>query len=595
MSAQLARSLGRPALKTAMSLRAGHAVRHLFGGPKTREELHKLGLEMNKKHHIKEQKEFDAEQDIHMCTIPRDMKFHHLDSVEERNFKRRQQAMYWHYENYGYVGEALAKQGLMDQTEIHERKEFIDRRIKSMHYYTDQVTKPKVSMQQILRVQDEYDVPEDMRVAEGDSTEVVGKKVQEQVRYFVLKSTEALAKVPHTAEQVSAQLAEADKINRAKPSEDDIDELLMEHEDKLAQPFDHDEASYQNIFKEVLETARKYKQEQTVDDWTESGPFRDLGLIRKGTLGTIEFELKQAQALADKRSLEWEQRYGVLPASLKEDPYMLEYDEQMDWLNKKTKERHEEKLLAEAQEAANEGGEGEGDAEAFDVEAEAKSQGEVPPTEEGVVPAEQSSAAPKNNDFVEYGKTAKQRVYLDQEVDHPEWPRIVDGIELSKWEHLKDLDYNKFEDAPNPAEITIMDAFKRQRQFRQAKDNNVTLVPRVHIPDSPHDQSLIAKVLLLYRIHAVTRYIEELKVRQAKQYERAYRDLSKLNLDLPYDPENPWKNKLFEECELILKNQHTWTTGQKEGFMRKMHGVLTSDMFSKEEKEYVRFRDVGES
>jgi len=125
-----------------------------------------------------------------------------------------------------------------------------------------------------------------------------------------------------------------------------------------------------------------------------------------------------------------------------------------------------------------------------------------------------------------------------------------------------------------------MDAFAVQRQLRNAKAKDITLVPRVHIPYSPEDRSLIAKTLLMYRLTAIRNYIHTLKEKAKVQYDREYRDISKLNLRVPYDPANPWKQGIFEQVELVLKNQGTWTTGQKEDCMVKLHRMLTDDTFS---------------
>jgi len=199
-----------------------------------------------------------------------------------------------------------------------------------------------------------------------------------------------------------------------------------------------------------------------------------------------------------------------------------------------------------------------------------------------------SESDEEDEDLTSYTANRTPVTFLSSpEEDGEAWPRIVDGVDLTnpKLQRIRDFDYDAFEEAPTALEVRIMDAFAAQRQLRHAKQHSITLVPRVHIPHSPEDRSLIAKTLLMYRINAIKYYIATLKEDAKVQYDREYRDISKLNLKVPFDPINPWKQDLFDQVELVLKNQGNWTTAQKEDCMVKLHRILTDETFSQANKD----------
>jgi hypothetical protein len=317
-----------------------------------------------------------------------------------------------------------------------------------------------------------------------------------------------------------------------------------------------------------------------VDNFTKSAPLDRLGLIPRGTLDTIETELREAKYVATKRSNEFEIRYGSLPDMAK-DPYMLEFKDQLEFLKQKEVEAFEQRQLASAQ------------AEQDGVEVEAEPEVEADPDDKGElwdIEAETLLQDLPPNFQPDYDVQRTPRTFLSTEKDDgAAWPKIVDGLELDKFDHLRDVNYEEFEDPPDELETRLLDAFATQRQMRKAKAANITLVPRVHIPSSPHDPSLIAKTLLLYRMQAIRRHIFLLEIRKKKAYDRAYRDLNWLHLSVPYDPEQPWKQDTFEEVRLVLMNQGSWTTGQKEQFLKKLHTTLTDDTFSKKSMDFCQF------
>lgn len=148
-------------------------------------------------------------------------------------------------------------------------------------------------------------------------------------------------------------------------------------------------------------------------------------------------------------------------------------------------------------------------------------------------------------------------------------------VDLSKYKHLKDLPYDRFEDPPTEFEIYIMDEFARQQQREEAKEKGITLFPRIPVPRGPQEESWVKKALLLFRIRAIRVYIDNLKKSKKQQDQREYRDLDLLDHEI-VDPENPWKLELYEECKLRLSNTGLWTTAQKEEFLRILHHALTA-------------------
>merc|ERR1712166_1148036 len=99
---------------------------------------------------------------------------------------------------------------------------------------------------------------------------------------------------------------------------------------------------------EVRKIATAHMNQVEVSDWTQTSPLKDLGLLKTGTLDKIEAELKDSQRLSTKRSEEYRIRFGLEPPSLDDDPYMLEYRDQMSFLQNKIREREGQKQLKEA-------------------------------------------------------------------------------------------------------------------------------------------------------------------------------------------------------------------------------------------------------
>lgn len=104
---------------------------------------------------------------------------------------------------------------------------------------------------------------------------------------------------------------------------------------------------------------------------------------------------------------------------------------------------------------------------------------------------------------------------------------------------------------------------------------------RVGVPSGPYDKGPFTRALHLFRVCAVRDYLHEIKETRRKKREFGYRDLEDLGLIMD-DPEYPWKNEIFEEHKLALKNNHKWTQGQKEKYLKMLHKFLRSDVFEKE-------------
>lgn len=545
-----------------------------------------MALEMNVKHTAKKAEEFKTEVDMHMVDIPRDLRFHFRDTIEEREYKKRQQIYYHSYENYGYLGDALAKDGLMDQAELDADRAFIHKRVRSRHILTDELLAPKVDLDQIKKVQEEYNVPSELKILDSDSADVVKQKVRDQVQHYIKVSQEALSKQVTSHKEAREKIFEAEKEYRAT---EDVELFLMENEDKLAQDFEWDETKIKEFADRTRKLAVDAFTKVNVENLTKSAPLRKLGIISGSALDKIEGELKLCQSIAQKRSAEFELRYGQLP-EFEDDPYMLEMEDQMEFLKVQQTERFNVKQLEAAQSAQL--GEGEEGAAAAEDKVEEDDPEKERYAEELFTDDDAPSAieARGYDDFKAYNMQRTPRTWLSTEQqDGDQWPLTVDGIELAKYDHLRDVDYASFEDPPDDFETRLMDAFAAQREKRQAKKEDVTLIPRVPVPAHPDDEGTIAKTLLLYRMQAIRYHIIRLKENQVKEYERAYRDIGALNLQIPYDKGNPWKQDMFEEVQLVLKNQGSWTTGQKEKFLQHLHSALTSDMFSQKNVDSVKF------
>lgn len=165
----------------------------------------------------------------------------------------------------------------------------------------------------------------------------------------------------------------------------------------------------------------------------------------------------------------------------------------------------------------------------------------------------------------------------------PTWEEWNAGDEpdLKEWQHLTKLDYSKFERAPTELETTVMDAYARKKQLFDAQINDTTMHDRIAVPSGPYDKGPFTRALHLFRVCAVRDYLHEIKEERRKQREFGYRDLEDLGLVMD-DPEYPWKNEIFEEHKLALRNNPKWTQGQKEKYLKMLHKFLRSDVFSKE-------------
>jgi hypothetical protein len=542
MMHSLVRSRTQVARRVCRGLSTETITQRAAVATKTRAELHAEAMKINAKHHVKMELKFRTEPDIAMTSIPRDIKFHFRDSAEEREWKRRQQHYYYLEETYGYIEDALAREGLASQVDIDAKREFIKKRIASRHMLLDEVRTPKVKLADLKEVEETYNVPQELRIAEGDSPAEKKRKVRGQVEHFVKTSREELAKRPSTHKEVKALLKQAEDNYRL---EEDVDMFFLENEEKLKEDFVWDEAKIVEFSREVRTLAVEAFGDVEVDSFTKSSALTRLGLIPRGTLDTIEAELRSAKYVAIKRSAEFELRFGSLPDMAK-DPYMLEFKDQFEFLKAKEIEAFNAKQLAATQAEQDNADSPAAPAEEVDEDKETL----WDPDQEGLL-----EVLPPNWK-ADYDVQRTPRTFLSSEAeDGTAWPKIVDGLTLSEYDHLRDVNYEDFEDPPDEMETRVLDAFAMQRQMRNAKEKNITLVPRVHIPSSPHDGSLIAKTLLLYRMQAIRRHIFMLEVKRKKEYDVAYRDLNWLNLSVPYDPDQPWKQDTFEEARLVLMNQ----------------------------------------
>lgn len=567
----------------------------------SREELHRLALTRNREHQRARQQAFDAETNIAMTAIPRDIKFAHTDSLELRDWKRRQQYYYFLEQRYGFLNDILAKLGLVEQKEIDEKREWLKQRLKSTKWISDESRKSSISLRALSLVQQEHEVPSEMLIAKEDSLETKQDKVKQQLNYWVTQTTESLDALPNDAKSVTAAIKEAKLANRLdyKVSTEDIEIFLLEHEEELKQELEWSDEKFVEFAIHARNVAARIASQQTVDSLVKTGPLDKLQLISPHSLEKVERALKEAGELYTKRAQEFEMRFGSLPLKFENDPYMLEEEAQLQFVASRPaliieSNPSSDNSVAATQEAV--------EAEETKTEEVAKAAEEESEVVEGeeesnvLGPNEvdeydiltRSESDEEDDDMKMYRANRKQATFLSSiEEDGEQWPRIVDGIDLTNpsIQRIRDFDYDKFEEPPTPLEIRILDAFAVQRQLRHAQKNNITLIPRVHIPYTPADRSYIAKTLLMYRINALHTHIQKLKMDAKVQYDKEYRDISKLNLKLPYDPLNPWKQDIFDQLELVLKNQGNWTTGQKEDCMVKLHRMLTDDTFSKESQE----------
>jgi hypothetical protein len=573
-----------------------------------REELHRLALLQNQKHHKLQQSAFDAETNIAMTTIPRDIRFDQRDSIELRDWKRRQQHYYSIEQKYGFLNDTLAKLGILQQRDVDEKKEWVKQRLKSQKWISDESRKTSVSLRALALVQQEYGVPSAMLIDKQDTPEQKQQKVKEQIQFWVKQTSESLDGLPHDRKTVSAGIKEAKQANRMnyKVTQEDIDLFLLEHEEELKTELEWSDEKFMEYAILARKLAARESQEKTVDDLIKTGPLDKLQLIAPNTLEKVEHALKVASELMTKRAEEFEARFGgEMPLAIENDPYRIEYEAQLKFLKEKqavaaikapepsvagaevpdatltgeikTEENSESKATTkEAEEAGKEATGEEG----------GKEENKVPTTpgafEEDLLFRSESDG--EDPDAAVYAANRKPLTFMSSpQEDGEQWPRIVDGVDLTnpKIQRIREFDYDAFEEAPTALEVRIMDAFAVQRQLRDAKKRNITLVPRVHIPYTPADRSLIAKTLLMYRLQALRTHLDKLRAEAKVQYDREYRDISKLNLRVPFDPVNPWKQDVFDQVELVLKNQGNWTTGQKENCMIRLHRMLTDDTFSK--------------
>lgn len=155
--------------------------------------------------------------------------------------------------------------------------------------------------------------------------------------------------------------------------------------------------------------------------------------------------------------------------------------------------------------------------------------------------------------------------------------------DLKKYQHLKNLPYEEFDEPPTEFETYIMDEFAREQQRAEAREKGVTLFPRIPVPNGPEEKSWVKKALLLYRIRAIRVHIDNLRKTRKQEEQRRYRDLDLLPHDID-DPANPWKLKLYDECKVRLSNQGLWTTKQKEDFLRLLHHSLTAKTTPKQNR-----------
>jgi len=165
----------------------------------------------------------------------------------------------------------------------------------------------------------------------------------------------------------------------------------------------------------------------------------------------------------------------------------------------------------------------------------------------------------------------------------PSWEEWDEAkpVDMHTWKHLEKLDYSKFVKAPTELEVHIMDRFAKKDERFDAEMNNVTLHSRIPVPNGPYDKGPFARALHLFRIQAIRNYIFDMQKKRDYEKEFGYRDLEDLGLVMD-DPEYPWKNEIFEEHKLALKNNYYWTQGQKEQYLVKLHETLRGEIFSKE-------------
>lgn len=272
----------------------------------SRDDLHAMALGMNAEHHAEAEENFKAMTDLPATKIPRDVKFHFHDTVEERLWKQRQQ-LYYHIEDkFGYVDDILVKKGFLDQEEVDNKRDFLAKRLQSKRFLTDQIATPEISLATIKRVQEVYHVPEEMKVRDDDSPEQKSQKVKDQVQYFIKQSSESLKALPiKNTEEVKAQLAEAEKIYRL--TDDDVEEFLNANEDKLKKDMPELE-NISEFVEKIRSISLRKAQEASVNDWTKSEPLKVLGLLKRDTLQSIEEELEASKKLAQRRLREFEIR-----------------------------------------------------------------------------------------------------------------------------------------------------------------------------------------------------------------------------------------------------------------------------------------------
>jgi len=249
----------------------------------SREELHRLALLQNQQHHKDTQIAFDAETDAAMTTIPRDIRFHHRDSQEMREWKRRQQYYYATEQKYGFLDDTLVKLGIFKEQEVQEKKEWIKQRLKSQKWISDESRKTSVSLRALALVQQEYGVPTELLIEKEDSIERKQSKVKEQITFWVNQSTESLEGLPHDRKSVISAIKQAKQANRMdyKATQEDIELFLLEHEEDLKTELDWSEEKFMEYAIRARKIAARAAREQTTDDLVKTGPLEKLQLIKE--------------------------------------------------------------------------------------------------------------------------------------------------------------------------------------------------------------------------------------------------------------------------------------------------------------------------
>jgi len=137
--------------------------------------------------------------------------------------------------------------------------------------------------------------------------------------------------LPHDRTSYLTALNAAKKENRfsGQGTSEDVEMFLLEGEEELKKELDWDDQAFTAFAIHARKVAARAARIASVDDLIKVGPLDKLQLVRRGTFYRMEKALKATVELMEKRAQEYELRFGGLPSTIENDPYMLEYNAQV--------------------------------------------------------------------------------------------------------------------------------------------------------------------------------------------------------------------------------------------------------------------------